>query len=560
MRRLFALVIVTAMLPGRPQPAVATDFPGAAFSGYATGTAVHAGAVRAPSAAAALVTAEVGFSGAAVDSEGFSDSVVGEMAQTVLPDAAAGRRAHGRGRGFSTAVAGGFPGDAGGERVQSGDLAESSAPPSSGPVATETGPLVVAPVAFASVSGGEADSIFSDETCVLGQPIGFGSSEAADVRLIDRDPGSSEPSTRPLIAIGSDPAEPVPSQSTSMVYLAANGDGSFALVSETRQTFAPVTLFEGTPQEFTLELLGEWVLRAVATGRAGGAAVEYGPDHPGASTTPVVRITSGGRTTELTFEDVIGAEGVVTPANPAVDVTLARHPRRLVAASDSVDPTAPPETEPDGTRAVGGVDVARLTVVHQPGDDAPRGTEIRIGHMEAEAMVPPGGVHCRLPLVHSTSTEQVNPGDVFSWTIGTGATPDARPALACDLLGLGIVHSVRSEPGVTVAVTSVSPGGRVDDPDTAMWSDLGPHHPGDPPITLTVGAEVSHQSAPGLIASLVEGSAVLDGCSGGAGGTALLERAKLEGIVLTGVAAGEGPYVIPHLLFVTAAEATSPRK
>ena len=49
----------------------------------------------------------------------------------------------------------------------------------------------------------------------------------------------------------------------------------FGLASETRQTIAPITLFKGTPQEFTIETAGEWVLRATADGNKG--SVFYGP-------------------------------------------------------------------------------------------------------------------------------------------------------------------------------------------------------------------------------------------------------------------------------------------
>ena len=44
--------------------------------------------------------------------------------------------------------------------------------------------------------------------------------------------------------------------------------GRLGLQSETRQTIAPVTFFKGAPFQFTVELLGEWVLRAFA-GTAG---------------------------------------------------------------------------------------------------------------------------------------------------------------------------------------------------------------------------------------------------------------------------------------------------
>lgn len=547
-RALVAAVAVVGLLPTWGPPARGqVDFPAAAFSGYAAGTAIHADALQAASEGPRLADGEVGFSAAAVDAAGFRDSVVNEMEQSVQPAAEAGKKAHGRGSGIEVGLATGVPNDPNGNQVIPGGLAEASAPPSSGVVAKEVGPLTAGPLAYASLTRGQAHPIFSDSVCVLGQPISFGLGYAADVQFLDAGSGAPDGTlTQPLVAT---PADRRASQSTSVAYLAANGDGTFAFVSETRQTFAPVTLFRGTPEELTVEVLGEWVLRAGATGKPGGASIEYGPEGSPDPTTPVIRLVQGGQATQVTFEQFLGSEGVLTPANPAVDVTVARDPRRLATPGETVDPTAPPETDPDGTLAAAAVDVVRLTVVHQPPADTPRALELRIGHMEARALVPLGGIRCRLPLVQTSDTDRVTVGQSFSWSTSIPATPDAGLALACDLLGVRVVDTVVPEPGVKLALVSTSDGG-ITDGETATWPDLGTYHPGDPPLGITLGAEVAPQSAPGLVTSLVEGSGVLGNCRGGAGGPKLLARANLDGVILSGIFVLEAPMVIPRLVFV----------
>ena len=47
----------------------------------------------------------------------------------------------------------------------------------------------------------------------------------------------------------------------SFTYLVNNGDGTFGVASETRMTFAPVTLLQtdaNAPAPIVVEVLGEW--------------------------------------------------------------------------------------------------------------------------------------------------------------------------------------------------------------------------------------------------------------------------------------------------------------
>ena len=64
--------------------------------------------------------------------------------------------------------------------------------------------------------------------------------------------------------------------SRSFTYLASNGDGTYGLATETHMTFAPISLLQtdpAAPPPVVIEILGEWVFRAVATGKPGGSSI-----------------------------------------------------------------------------------------------------------------------------------------------------------------------------------------------------------------------------------------------------------------------------------------------
>jgi hypothetical protein len=125
------------------------------------------------------------------------------------------------------------------------------------------------------------------------------------------------------------------SQSKSFTYLIPNivngaADGTYGLVTETHQILAPITVFPGTtvltaipglpalPVAFpdvgviTIEFAGEWVLRSTATGKMGGATVEYAPAGSPDPTTKVITVLLDGAElpipggSAITFQDISG--------------------------------------------------------------------------------------------------------------------------------------------------------------------------------------------------------------------------------------------------------------
>src|SRR5437588_11153507 len=105
---------------------------------------------------------------------------------------------------------------------------------------------------------------------------------------------------QPILATNiGNPTDRAVGQAKSFMHLVPNADGTFGLQSETHETVAPITLFKGTANELRIELLGEWVLRATATGKPGGASVTYAPAGNPSPTTPLISITPPGSPTQI---------------------------------------------------------------------------------------------------------------------------------------------------------------------------------------------------------------------------------------------------------------------
>jgi hypothetical protein len=540
---LFCLLAAVCPAVALPAGAGPGDLPTADFSGYSTGAVIHADALQGATEGPRLVDADVAFSGAAVSSQGFAAPIHNELAEAVLPTTQLGRRAYGRGTGLEAGTGTSLPNDPNRHQVMVAGLAEAAAPPNSPLVTKELAPVRASPLAYASLVRGQAQPVYGDETCVLGQPISYGLGYAADAQLLNGGQATPEGSfAQPLLAADvGDPIDRTVSQSKSFTYLAANGDGTFGLVSETRQTLAPVTLFKGTANEMTIEVLGEFVFRAVATGKPGGARIDYAPDGSPTPTAPVVRVLRpGSPPAEVTFEQLFGPKGFTTPANPFVSLALGEDPRKIAEPGRGADPNSVPDLAGAGTSAAGAVDVVRLTLPNPAPADAPRALEVRIGHMEARATVPEGGVRCRLPVHKATNPDLVMAGEPFTWTISIPPRPDSLVALACDLVGIAATDTSSADPGVDYTLESASNGGVVQG-KKVTWPNLGRYHPGDPPILVTISGRVSPTSLAGILTDTVDVTAALGQCTGGAAGRQLVGIANVDTTAVTGAASLVGP-------------------
>lgn len=488
------------------------------FSGFANGTVVHAEAIELPElsdpTSIRVADADEAFSAAAVDSQGLPDQQTTEFGGTFQPSETAdgtpvaGENAYGRAYGLDAAV--GEEGQAQGQLTLAG-LAEAVAPPPSEFVINELGPVPVDPVAYATLVRGEAQAIYDDMgACVsLGSDLAFGRGLAANAQLLDQDgtpdgDADTEELEQPLVSTQADDPDRAVASSLSHTFLAGQVDAegtvvgdALALVSETRQTIAPVTLFGGTENSVTLEFLGEWVLRAVATGIPGTAHVTYGPGDVSPST-PVIRIIQNSEVTEiLTLQDLLGVEGLVIDALPLISLAIGEDPRALGGDADSA-----PTIAADGTSVSAAVDVVRIRLLSEAalGEAA----EIRVGHMEVSAQVPPGGLTCEIPVTKTVDEPVVQPGETFTYTI-TVDNP-----FQCPLSDVRIEDTIEADAGVKWTVTATNPEATSVTDTLVVWEGLGPIAPGDS-LSVTLDITVDDDSGAGRFHDEASVTAVCEG-------------------------------------------------
>lgn len=490
--RLTGALSVTAVLALMAVPAAAQTPPEEAdYTAYTTGTVLHAEALETPvlqdPESTRAVDAEVSFSGALVDTTGLTEERTNEWGGLVMPAQEAGINAYARGYGMDAAF--GEEGATDDPQVRLAGLAEAAAPPETGPVVEEVGPLDADPLAYATLLRGEAYAQPADQ-CALGTDLSYGIGLAEDGELLDQsgpdEEGGEEGLEDPVLATNAHDPDRSVSTSHSRTYLGpqVNADGErigddIGVVSETRMTIAPVTIQLGADDPetedvdesatLTIEFLGEWVLRAHAGGVPGSAFVHYGPGDVSPET-PVLRVLQDEEVQgQLTSQDLLGDEGQTIPIGnedaTLAEVTVGEDPRAIDGDVDSQ-----PQVADDGTSASGAVDVVRVTLLSE--EETGEASELRIGHMEAATTVPAGGLDCDLPVAKSSDKELVEPGDDFTYTI------EVTNPYACTLRNVRVVDELTADDGVTWTVTGTDPQADETSDTEIVWDDVGPIEPG----------------------------------------------------------------------------------
>jgi hypothetical protein len=475
--------------------AAATDIfkglPANGHAAYGTASVVHAHALQVGENR--LANTDAAFSGAAFSSGQVSE-IKNEMARIINPALAAGN-AYARGSGVEVGLG---IGQSEPNQIVPGSIAEAKAPPSTDLVSKQVPNVSVPGVLSADLLRGEAQAK-ANSACTTGTDLSYGLGYAANLGLIGSTVASA--ATSPDRAV---------SQSRSHTFLVPQeGTPSpirkFGLASETRQTIAPVTLFEGTPNQVTLEFGGEWVLKVVADGKSG--KVTYGPGTVSPDT-PLLRIIRPGTPPAvqdiLSTQDLFGNGGLIIDGLPLVKVTIGT-PARAIGGADNSKPT---ET---ATFAAAAVDVVRVQLLSP--DESLTAADVRIGHMEAATAVPEGGIECGIQMSKNTDKPRVGRGETFTWTINVTNPND------CVLTQLKVVDTITADPGIIWTVDAASPTASQLSSGNVTWNDIGPLNPGqskDLKITLTVGSD----SAGGLFHDLAKATGVCGPAQGTAGAEA----------------------------------------
>ncbi len=413
--------VIAASAVGVLPANAAVPFASAAFSGSSTGAAVHL------DLGDGSANVDVAPASSAVNSKGITagTSELGGVVSPALP----AKQSYARGAGL----------DLLGQQVAG--LAEAAAAPNASDI-KELGPVDVDPIAYASLVRGTADAKWNPETCLLGEDISRGLGYAANAQLVDTGGDTSNEFDAPLAQVKADDPTRSVVQTVSRETLVPNADGTFGLRSQVSQTLAPVTI----ANSLTIEVLGEWVLTATATGIPGKSTVSYLPSKtdtggPVGPLTPVIRIIQPGATpgdpavtTILALQDVFSDTGLVIPIPGLATIVIGEDPRAIGG-----DDTSSPTISADGTNVSAAVDVVR--VVLADGSLA----DIRVGHMEVKATVPSGGITCPIPV-----TKKATPSIVNSTTAPDGKFQVAitiKNAFACELINVSLIDEITRKTG-----------------------------------------------------------------------------------------------------------------
>lgn len=553
--------VSTAALGGAGSPASGqVAHKDADYKGYSTGTVIHADALRL--GATTIADAEVAFSGATVASKGTgtvpgrgpgaaTGTIVNEMDQVVQPALPAaglpGDKSYGRGSALEVGLLTPVPNPV--NTLLLAGKAEASAPPSTDLV-DKSITVPINPVAYASLLRGQAQAVWDNDTCLLGAPLSLGRGFAADVQLLNT--GAVLPAgtfANPLVATDAPTPERAVSQSQSVTRLVPQtnkaggkiGD-NFGLMSETRMTIAPITLFKGTPNPITIELLGEWVLRSVANGLPGadGAWVFFGTTAT-ENSTPIIRVLQGTTPTttlEVTLQTVLnlGLGTVLQTVNntlsglvPGTEITVGEAPRSV-------------EQGGDGTVASALIDIVRVRVLDASTSPlaalgVTSALDVRVGHMEARAQVPAGGIKCNLPVQKTSDKQQVNAGESFTYSIKVD-----NPFADCELTNVRVEDTISVESGVRHSVTGTNPTANSVSDTKIVYNDIGPIPPkGSKVVTITV--QVAANSGSGLFTD--NAKATGNCATGNAQGSAKITIPAAGEVTVVVPRANAGPSELP---------------
>ena len=575
----WAALLAAALMVPTAAGGVATEPSSVAFSGYATGSSLHVNALQLAADGPLLADTAAAFSGASVNSQGQATSIVNEMGLSVQP-AKADRESYGRGAGLEAGLGQSLPNDPDSNQIILGGLAEAGATPlepaEGAPNAVQTAVVTedvlnqsADPLLYAAVLRGQAQAMWNERSAMamLGNPLGFGLGFADDVQLLNAgEAGLDGELGGPLVSTDTQAAsgERTTSQSVSATYLVNNGDGTCGLVSESRITIAPVRLNlppdDIAANDITIEVLGEFILRAVATGKPGGGKLSYAPASGGPSV-PVLRIIEGAVdeadvvTNIITTEDLFGTEGLVLPAElaPLLSIAIGEDARAIAAPTTNPDPDSQPTVT--DTEVSAAADVVRIRVL-QP--DVPEAglnaLDLRLGHMEAKATVPAGGINCEIPVSKTVSPALATAGDQLTFTISIPSSADVLTPFPCDLSSIRVVDttSVKSGNPRFRVVSGTGPTGQAGtvDGDVVTFADIGSYTPGQPPLQVQVVIELLTDSGAGELQDIADVTATPTNCKaqanavgnalGGAGGGGLLGLAGLEGANVLGGGSGGG--------------------
>jgi uncharacterized repeat protein (TIGR01451 family) len=346
--------------------------------------------------------------------------------------------------------------------------AEDRAPnPPPGPVVETLLEVPADPLLNATLARATADAKWNTGGCVpVGTPISHARSELADAEVLTGAIGDA------LVALDNDQGDTVYSDSTTE-FINVAGQTNKGVKSETLTQVTAIRLFKGDANELTINVLAPPVVTATATGKPGGAKVEYSE--------PVLQVVDAGGNIlgELNAADA----NFELDASPLVTLRLGR----LTSTVKS-----------DGTAASGRAVLLEVILLNPVPTLDPL-ARLTIAGGDVSVKVPSGGVDCSgggggggggddcaidnplKELQLGSSTLVAAKGSTFTYTISVSNRGK------CTLTNVKVVDTIDGPDGSKVVDTS--PDADSVDGLTVTWNDIGPLAPNQVKV-LVVKVEV----------------------------------------------------------------------
>lgn len=580
------------------QTAGSVPFASATFSGYASGTEVHLGALTAGTTTLAQV--DQAFSGASTSTSGLTTAITSGTGTVVQPTEPSSPEVNSYGRGDGLEVGLGTTSGTGFDpnQIDLAGLAQQTAQPN-GPAVTKSLNIPINPVLSADLIAGKAAAAYYPGACPIGQPLSYGYGNAANVSVLDM-----TGNTNPVVdTAGTGTAT---AQSSSYTMLSPNADGSYGLSSVSEDTIAPVTVNLLGLLTLQVTIAGQnpnapITLTSHATGGAGASTVTLG----NAGLLKITLTPAGGtpiniETVNLSNPQTLGANGFLhiplSTSALGTDLGSLSNALSAVLAGNQVTGALAPLFGPGGplngivtqtgntvssvvsklanvslgyvnidatphaiggayntsptvtaTQASGAVDLVHLHLGLSGsllGVKLPTAlssvsiADLRVGHLESSASLA-APVQCGIPVIKTANPATVTAGNPFTYTINV-PDPAYQSAVACDLNNMTVKDTISVKSGdPTFSINSTTPAATSVTPgsngsEVVTWTGLS-HQYSDPPLSLSIN--VNTKSGSGVIEDTAVATATLGNCNGGASGVADIGAhvgAPSNGTVLAG--------------------------
>jgi LPXTG-motif cell wall-anchored protein len=426
-------VVLTAFAV--PVNASATGGP---YGGFASGTVAHVHALEAMGTKVANV--ELGQSNAAVESEGLPTAIYNEWNRPVVPKGFAGKNSYGQ--GSVAAVGLGVGKD---DPAQIEPFVSQIA--SNGTGGTPAGHKIddnarahinqLAPLLWADLLHTTAIANWNTDTCVIGEPISAGFSRAAAVEAVNIDPAmgtnADDSFKQALVRAGV-------IESTSFEQLYAGAGPGLGLASVSMTHAVHLVLLKGTVNQFTVDVAPAFlVVKVDGTHHANKKDnIDY--------FAPLVRITPpGAAPIDILPSQITGPNGIDIQIPPGAGTAGKDLLLRLKIGTLAGNVNAA------GTVASASVNVLDLQVLNIPEIPAEL-ARVSVGHLEAAAHVPAGGINCPIPVTKTPDVDTVESGKSFTTTI------QVNNPWACPLVLSKVTDQIDTIEGTsTFQVTSATP-------------------------------------------------------------------------------------------------------